>query len=400
MTDSGSESPRRHDVPTDRPGGARDESTRSGDVPGESGAHLELWKDRAEWLRGEGEASDVVLSSRVRLARNVAGFPFVTKASRTDRRQIIELCKQTVLTADLAERVVWIDLQQAPPLERTLLVERQLISKQHSKGKLSSGQGGPDEPRGVALGLPGERLSIMVNEEDHLRIQLMRTGLALGEVVQEIDAIDDRIEAGIDYAFHPRFGYLAACPTNVGTAARLSVMLHLPALKLTGELDKVKRAADDMSLAVRGFYGEGSEASGDLYQLSNQTTLGKTHEILLYQMEAEIVPTIVEYERRARAQLLERRREGIMDQAHRALGLLAHARMLSVQESMTALSSVRLGVVLGLIEEIDGPVLNQLMLIIQPAHIQRLIGREMRQDERRVARAELVRSRLSERGII
>ncbi|MFG0326694.1 MAG: ATP--guanido phosphotransferase [Phycisphaerales bacterium JB037] len=380
----------------------RDEPSNGPDPqrPGESeevgpiGQAEHLLRHRTEWLRGEGTASDVVLSSRVRLARNLAGFPFMPKATRVDRRQILEICKTRIMQAGIAERVLWVDLTNTPPLERTLLVERHLISQPHAKGKLSTGQGGPDEPRGVAIGLPGERISVMVNEEDHLRIQVMRTGFALGEALAEIDAVDDRIEEGIDYAFHPRFGYLTACPTNVGTGIRFSVMLNLPALRLAGEIEKVKRAAEDMSLAVRGFYGEGTEAAGDFHQLSNQTTLGKSERLLLHEMESEIVPRIIEYERQARRQLV--RKQGVMleDQAQRALGLLLHARLLSTKECMELLSRLRLGAQLGLMGTVDEAVITHLMLVTQPAHLQRVVGREMRQDERLRARADLVREKL------
>ncbi len=361
-----------------------------------------------EWLRGEGEASDVVLSSRVRLARNIAGFPFMTRASRADRQQILELAKRRIvgplaqqLGPELGSQIMWVDLHEASRLERTLLTERHLISKQHARGKLADGSGGADEPRGVAVGLPGERLAIMVNEEDHLRIQLIRAGLALSDCVAEIDVVDDRLEQGLDFAFSPRFGYLTACPTNVGTGIRLSVMLHLPALKLTGDLEKVKRAADDMSLAVRGFYGEGSDAAGDLYQLSNQTTLGKSEQVLLHEMESEIIPRVVDYERHARSEILEKRRVATEDQVHRALGVLRHARMITAEESMELLSQVRLGIALGFFDgpegrpQLEPRTVNKLLLLIQPAHLQKHIGRELNQQERRAERARLLREMLA-----
>ncbi|MCC6284662.1 MAG: protein arginine kinase [Phycisphaerales bacterium] len=355
----------------------------------------DLHRSRAGWLRGDGRLSDVVLSSRVRLARNIAGFAFPNRAGRADRARVLELAKARILGAGFTERLLWVDLHHAAAIDRTLLVERHLISKQHAKGKLGPSSGGPDEPRGVAIALPEESMSIMVNEEDHLRVQVMRPAFDLAEAYHAADAADDRLEEALDIAFSPRFGYLTACPTNVGTGARFSVMLHLPGLKLTGEIDKVKRAAGDMSLAVRGFYGEGSEAVGDLYQLSNQTTLGKSEGVLLHEMEQEIVPRVVEYERIARRQLLERRAEILADQAFRALGTVTHARILSSDESMDCLSRIRLGAVLGLLPGLDQQHVNQLMLFIQPAHLQRLAGREMNQAERRVARADVLRRELS-----
>jgi protein arginine kinase len=289
----------------------------------------------------------------------------------------------------------WMDLHHTAPLDRTLLVERHLISQQHARGKQSSGAGSIEEPRGVAISVPDERISIMVNEEDHLRLQVIRCGMDLEKTLAEAEGIDDKLEAGLDFAFSPRFGYLTACPTNVGTGIRLSVMMHLPGLRLTGNIDKVKRAAADMSLAVRGFYGEGSEAVGDLYQISNQTTLGKPERALLAELEQEIMPRVIEYERAARKVLTGKRRADLEDQVFRALGILTHARLINTEESMQQLSLLRLGVLTGVLEGFEQKVVNQLMLLVQPAHIQRMAGKELDQDQRRAARAELLRNRLT-----
>jgi protein arginine kinase len=347
-----------------------------------------------EWLRGEGEASDVVMSSRVRLARNLAGAPFVNKATRAQRQEVLDRCRVQIETCGLQPHIHWTELHHTEPMIRSLLVERHLISQQHARGKQASGAGGPDEPRGVAFTLPDERLAVMVNEEDHLRIQLIRSGLDLARTLEDAAAVDDRLESRIDYAFSPRFGYLTACPTNVGTGLRLSVMLHLPALRLTGNIDKAKRAAADMSLAVRGFYGEGSEAAGDLYQISNQTTLGKTEAMLLRELEQEIIPKVIDYERVARRTLLSKRRADIEDQVYRALGVLSNARLMTTEESMQLLSMVRLGCVAGLLPDLDVKVVNQMLLLTHPAHLQRAVGQELDQDQRRAARATLLRSRM------
>jgi protein arginine kinase len=349
---------------------------------------------RTEWLRGQGTDADVVLSSRVRLARNLAAFPFVLKASRPQRQQVLDLCRAQVQASGLGRTMGWIDLHTASPADRTLLVERHLISQQHARGKQSSGVGGPDEPRALIVSLPDERTSIMVNEEDHLRLQVIRSGLDLSQTLNEVDALDDALEAGLDFSYSPRFGYLTACPTNVGTGIRLSVMLHLPALRLTGNIEKVKRAAADMSLAVRGFYGEGSDAAGDLYQISNQTTLGKTEQALLQELEQQILPKVIEYERRERKILTTKRVMDLHDQVHRALGTLTHARLMSTEESMQLLSLVRLGVLTGVLPKIDQASVNHLFLLTQPAHLQRAVGRELDQDQRRAARAQLLRDRL------
>ena len=350
----------------------------------------------AEWLTGRGRDADVVMSSRVRLARNLVGFPFAPTATDDDRRHLLGAARPHVSAAndDGKAALTWVDVHELPAIDRELLVERHLISRQHARGKLSSGVGGVDTPRALAVSLPDEKLAIMVNEEDHLRIQRIHAGLDLSAALAAVDAADDRIEASLDYAFNPRFGYLTCCPTNVGTGARFSVMLHLPALRLTGEIEKVKRAAEGMSLAVRGFYGEGSDASGDFYQLSNQTTLGKSERVLLAELEADIVPKVIDYERMARRKLLSRKTPILQDQVHRAMGVLAHARLLSTEESMKLLRLLRLGVVSELIDSTDLLTVHHLMLLTQPAHLQRAVGEELDQDQRRSARADLIRAKL------
>lgn len=349
-----------------------------------------------EWLRGAGEMNDVVLSSRARAARNLAGFPFPPAASSADRAQIMEICRRCIerLGHKSGSSVHWFDLRNSEPMDRRLLVERQLMSRQHARGRYANGEGGPDSPRGVAVIEPDERISILVNEEDHLRVQVIRSGLDLEACLDEINALDDGIEQIVDYAFHPQFGYLTACPTNVGTGLRLSVMVHLPALKITGELEKVRNAASDMGLAVRGLYGEGSQAAGEFYQISNQVTLGRSDEMLLREIEGEVVPNIVRYEQHARAQLMTENRTLLEDKVFRSLGLLQGARLLKPDEALEHLGLVRLGVICGILPGITLEVVHELLLLIQPGHLQRTIGTELSQADRRVARAKLVRERL------
>lgn len=366
----------------------------AGPPPGE-GLPARLFEAGTEWLRADGPEGDVVLSSRVRLARFLAGQRFVHKASESDLRLVLDVCRGAIERAGLGERAVWVDLHESAAMDRSLLLERHLISSHLAKGKLGPKRSSEDWPRAAAFGLPGERAGVMVNEEDHVRLQVIRSGLALGEAWAQADEIDDRIEAEVDYAFSPRLGYLTACPTNVGTGIRFSVMLHLPALRMAGDIEKVKRAAADMSLAVRGFYGEGSEASGDFYQLSNQTTLGKSEQQLLEDLGERILPEVIEYERQSRRALMAKRRLQIEDAVQRAFGVLRHARLLGAEESMKLLSVVRLGIALELIDQASMADVHSLMLAVQPAHLQRAAGREMGQDERRVERARVVRARLS-----
>jgi protein arginine kinase len=354
-----------------------------------------LFETGTEWLRSGGEAGDVVLSSRARIARNLAGQLFVHKAAPTDLRLVLEACRDVLETAQLGERSSWVELHDSPAIERSLLLERHLVSAHFAKGKLGPKRKSNDWPRAVVFGVPDERAAVMVNEEDHLRLQVIRSGLALRDAWAEADAIDDRVESGLDYAFSPRLGYLTACPTNVGTGVRFSVMLHLPGLRMAGEIEKVKHAAADMSLAVRGFYGEGSEAFGDFYQLSNQTTLGKSEEQLLSELNDKILPEVIEYERQSRQRLLDKRRWQLEDTVHRAIGVLRHARLLGVDETMKLLSVVRLGVCLQVAGGLDLAALHRLMLLVQPTHLQQAAGKSLGQDDRKRERARVVRERLA-----
>src|SRR3954469_15457623 len=345
----------------------------------------DLTSRAGEWLRGSGPMSEIVISSRIRLARNVAGIPFLTKAPRAQQQQLEARGRDTILHAQLAPQTLYVDLDGAPEVDRQLLVERHLISKQHAT---SNGA------RGVAIG-QDETISIMVNEEDHLRIQVLRSGLQLEEAWEQISAIDDKLEAKLDFCFHPRFGYLTACPTNVGTGIRVSVMLHLPALKLTGEIEKVFRAAKDMRLAVRGLYGEGTEATGDFYQISNQTTLGKSEDDIISDFKNLVIPKIIDYEHHARRTLLNDRTIALDDKVCRALGVLRTARLIASEETLQLLSHLRMGVNLGRIKEVDIPTVNELFLLTQSAHLQKIMGRKLEGDVRRAARADFIRHKLN-----
>jgi protein arginine kinase len=345
----------------------------------------DLTNHAGEWLRGSGPMSEVVISSRIRLARNIGGFPFLTRTSRHQRQVLESRIRDTILAVGVAPQMFYIDLENAPEIDRQLLVERHLISKPHATA---------EGARGVAVA-EDETTAIMVNEEDHLRIQVLRSGLQLEEAWEQINEIDDKLESKLDFAFHPRFGYLTACPTNVGTGIRVSVMLHLPALKLTGEIEKVFRAAKEMRLAVRGLYGEGTEATGDFYQISNQTTLGKSEEDIIGEFKLQVIPKIIDYEHHARRTLLNDRTVALDDKVCRALGLLRSARLLASEETLFLLSHVRMGVNLGRVKDIDLRTLNELFLLTQPSHLQRIIGRKMEGDVRRAARADYIRQRLN-----
>jgi len=337
-----------------------------------------------EWLRGAGPMSEIVISSRVRLARNVAGYPFLSRCTPEQRGEIATIL-QEVLLATLGDETLYVNVDTAGEADRQLLVERQLISRQ-----LADGSGA----RGVAIS-GDETVAVMVNEEDHLRIQVLRSGFQLDDAYRQIDRIDDDLERRISFAFSGRYGYLTACPTNVGTGIRLSVMLHLPALKMTGEIEKVFQAARDMRLAIRGLYGEGTEATGDFFQVSNQTTLGRTEPQIIDDFTKRIIPEIIHYEQDAREGLLTRRSMAIDDRIFRALGLLRSARLISSAETMHLLSHVRLGINLGRIRDVDLTTVNQLFLTTQPAHLQRIHNCRMNGDKREQLRAEFIRQKLN-----
>jgi len=243
---------------------------------------------------------------------------------------------------------------------------------------------------------PAETQSVMINEEDHLRIQVLRSGMQLELLWSEATAIDDTLSQRVAYAFDKQLGYLTACPTNVGTGIRVSVMLHLPALRLTKEIDRVARAARDLRLAVRGLHGEGTEAVGDLFQISNQTTLGKSEDAIIKTFTKTIIPKIVEYERSARESLAKRHPHQLDDKIWRAFGLLSQARCISSAETHSLLSPIRMGIQMGRFQRFNIRALNEIFLHTQPAHLQKMHGRAMDEDERGIARADHLRRRIAE----
>jgi protein arginine kinase len=340
-----------------------------------------------EWLRGTGPESDIVISSRIRLARNLAAFPFSNRANAHQKAEIESALRERISKLDHEPHLQYLNVPGLSQLDRQFLVERQLISRELAA---------TDGPRGVAVA-DQETVSLMINEEDHLRMQVMRSGFALNEAWQDIDKLDDSLEQRVTYAFSEEFGYLTACPTNVGTGMRASVMLHLPALVLTKQIEKVFRALQKINLAVRGLYGEGSRASGDFYQISNQVTLGKGETTILNEIR-EVIPEMIRYERQARNALVRETRQALQDRVSRAFGTLCNATMMTSEETMDLLSSVRLGINLGLLDDLTIPTVNELFIHTQPAHLQKLMGAPLDGEERNAARARYLRSRLREAG--
>ncbi len=346
----------------------------------------DLSKQPSRWLCHAGPDCEIVVSSRVRLARNLAAFEFKPCLSPQRRQELLETLTPVLLALSIDQPLYFIDLDSASVLDRELLAERHLISVPHARG---SG------PRGVVIA-EGEGFSAMINEEDHLRMQVYAPGLQLAACYERINEIDDQLEKKISYAFHPRFGYLTACPTNLGTGIRVSVMLHLPALKMTGQTEKFFNAARDCNLAVRGLFGEGSEAVGDFYQLSNQVTLGVSETEVVDDFCQSVIPRIVSYERTARQKLLDEKTDALDDKIQRALGVLRSARLISSQEALILLSQLRLGVHTGRVREIPIATINDLFLKIQPAHLQMQAGKILDPDQRDILRARIIRSALSQ----
>lgn len=314
-----------------------------------------------EWLRGSGPESDIVMSTRIRLARNLADFPFVRRCSDIDRANIEATVRERMQREPRLAELQYINVAQLDDVDRLMLVERQLISRE-----LAEAEGA----RTVAVDAQ-ECHSIMINEEDHLRIQVMRSGLDLQQAWERINKLDDLIESQIDYAFDDRLGYLTACPTNVGTGMRVSVLVHLPALVITQQIDKAFRSLQRINLVVRGLHGEGSQALGDFYQVSNQITLGKTEEDLITRV-SEVVPVLLNYERKAREFLLTENHHDLFDQVSRAYGTLQNAQQIGSEEAMHLLSRVRMGINLGLIDDLDVSTINKLFIHMQPAHLQKV----------------------------
>ena len=346
-----------------------------------------MTKIPGEWLRGVGPEADIVTSSRIRLARNLSSYPFSNRASTHQKAEIEQSLRDKLQKLDSGPKLEYLHVSSLSPLDRQFLVERQLISRELANS---------DGPRSAFVS-ETETISIMINEEDHLRMQVMRSGFALDDAWTDIDTLDDAIEQKVNYAFSDEFGYLTACPTNVGTGMRASVMMHLPALVLTKQIEKVFRALQKINLAVRGLYGEGSRASGDFYQISNQVTLGKSETQILGDIR-EVIPQIITYERQARDTLSRDSRQALQDRVSRAYGTLSSATMMTSEETMDLLSSVRLGVNLGLLDDLNIHAVNDLFISTQPAHLQKIMGSPLDGEERNSARAKFLRSRLRELG--
>ena len=342
----------------------------------------DLAPQAGQWLRSTGPDADVVLSTRIRLARNVRGYAFPCRISDDSRRELETRLRMWIGESDLAGGIKYCNFLGVDPITRQMLAERHLVSRE-----LVNGEG----DRGVSFANT-EFVSIMTNEEDHLRLQVIRPGQALEDALEEAIKIDQKLDQRVPYAWSDSYGYLTSCPTNTGTGLRLSVMIHLPALVLMDQMDKVHQAASKVGLTVRGFYGEGTKAVGDVIQISNQHTLGRSESEILKTLQ-NIVPKIVENERGVRTHMINENRVSLEDRVWRSMGTLRYARKLSSSETLDLLSAVRLGVNLRMLPNLSIGEVNELFVITQPAHLQKLQGRALEPGERDAARATLLRER-------
>ncbi|REK69181.1 protein arginine kinase [Paenibacillus paeoniae] len=340
----------------------------------------------SDWMRGAGPDSDVVISSRVRVARNLRHQPFPLLATGEQATEVLDQLAEVSLSGQLNaygsfDTILLSDLSE---LDKRVLVEKHLISPNLA-----------NESRGGAVILSeDEAVSIMINEEDHLRIQCLYPGFQIGEAWTLASGIDDIFEEAADYAFDEKRGYLTTCPTNVGTGIRASVMMHLPALVLTQHINRILTAVTQVGLAVRGLYGEGSEALGNLFQISNQTTLGQSEDEIIENLHG-VAKQIIEHERAARKRLLEESRMRIEDRVRRSYGILSHAVIMDSKEAAQRLSDVRLGADLGLLKDVTPQVLNELLVMTQPGFLQQAFNEKMNAEQRDYRRAELIRGQLS-----
>ena len=340
------------------------------------------------WLDASGENADIVISTRIRLARNVAGYPFAGRARDGERLRILASVREAMHEAPAMREMQLVRVDELEGEDRRLLHERHLVSKELA---------GLDPQRPVRSGAAvflGDGLGVMVNEEDHLRVQAMRSGFSLAAAFAAVEQADSELGTRVPFAYHDEFGFLTSCPTNTGTGMRASVLIHLPGLVLTKEISKVLAGLQHVGLTYRGLYGEGSEVVGNFFQISNQTTLGRSEEELLEDL-SRVIRLLIQREEEARRVLLRDAGYIIEDKLWRAYGTLRYARSLSFDEAMNFLSGVRLAVGLKLMAGLSVYTLNKLLIFSQSAHLSHAEGRALSESESNIVRARFVREALA-----
>ena len=340
----------------------------------------ELLASRSELTDTAASKSAVVMMTRIRLARNLSGHAFPGSAKEAQKREVRDACLQAVASLPQMKRGFAVSVDELDELEKQILVERHLISRELSHGKIGTG---------VVIS-KDQSCVVMINEEDHLRIQVLRAGFQFKKVWSTINTLDTDLEEHLDYAFSPKLGYLTACPTNLGTAIRASTMMHMPALVITGQMEKVVRAVNQLGMAVRGLFGEGSDASGSIFQISNQTTLGESEEEIIRHLTG-VLNTIIEQELNAREKLLETESSKLFDKIGRAFGILQNGFVLNSGEAMNLLSLIRLGIDLGVFADAPRAVVDRLFIECQPGHVQHAARGAFEPGQRDVLRAERLR---------
>jgi protein arginine kinase len=337
----------------------------------------------AETARRKGPHDRIVMSSRVRLARNLKDAAFPGWAKKPERVRVLEMIRPAVEALPEMKSAFSETMDSLSTLDKQILVERHLISREHAAKSGGSG---------LVLNRE-ETLCFMINEEDHLRMQALRPGLQLRQAYSAIDEADSALERKLDYAFNPELGYLTACPTNIGTGIRVSAMLHLPGLVLAEQINPIIQSVNKLGLAVRGLYGEGTEALGNVFQVSNQMTLGESESAIVERLE-KVLAQIIEHEENARATLFEKKPKMVYNHIGRAYGILANAHSISSKETMNLLSLMRLGMDVGLFPGVDRSLADELFILTQPAHLQKQHSEKLSAEERDLLRADMVRERL------
>ncbi len=339
----------------------------------------------SEWMKGDGPDSDIVISSRIRIARNLKDYPYPMLATNQQSKEVLDQVLQVLENEELGtiSHFSSLPLSELNELEKMVLVEKHLISPNLAN----------ESRNGAVILSENESISIMVNEEDHLRIQCLCPGFQIKEVWDLANQIDDIFESQLDYGYDEKRGYLTSCPTNVGSGIRASVMMHLPALVLSQQINRILSAITQVGLTVRGLYGEGSEALGNLFQISNQITLGQSEEEIIDNLYS-VARQIIEHERSARQKLMSESKMRIVDRVTRSLGILSFAGIMDSKEAAQRLSDVRLGIDLGVINNVSSGVLNELLVMTQPGFLQQIAGEKLSADERDIRRAQLIRERI------
>lgn len=342
----------------------------------------DLVKQAGEWLKGEGPNADIVISSRVRVARNIKGYPFCHWAGKKEKEEVLSIGKGAIESSKYMKGALFAKIVELNDIDKQFLVERHLMSREHAI---------KDDSKAVAVD-EREIISIMINEEDHIRAQVIQSSFNLTESWRVLNALDNELGNRIEYSYSDRWGYLTACPTNIGTGLRASVMLHLPVLVITNQIGRVLQAITKLGVTARGLYGEGTEASGNFFQISNQVTLGHTEEDIIDNIE-KLINQVVGREKSAREYLLSRSKASIYDRIWRAYGTLKSARIITSDETIRLLSLIRLGVDMKVITDIGRKTLNELFILTQPAHLQKIEAKKLSPAERDIKRADLIRAK-------